>query len=221
MPHASKTDAVVPLQRKISRDVRRQQLIAATMRVLSRKGYSQTTLSDVAAEAGVSHGLVNFHFESKEKLLSETLLHMADEYRENWRSALAAAGERPADRLAAMLAADFNDAICTQERIACWCSYWGEVQSRPIYQQECSSNDDIYISELEGICASLIAEGGYALDAARTARALRFTSEGLWNDMLSMKVPYTRDEALKTLFALAAVFFPRHFTPEGPLTTSA
>lgn len=220
MPHASKSEAVVPLQRKISRDVRRQQLIAATMRVLSRKGYSQTTLSDVAAEAGVSHGLVNFHFESKEKLLSETLLHMADEYRENWRSALAAAGERPADRLAAMLAADFNDAICTQERIACWCSYWGEVQSRPIYQQECSSNDDIYISELEGICASLIAEGGYALDAARTARALRFTSEGLWNDMLSMKVPYTRDEALKTLFALAAVFFPRHFTPEGPITTS-
>lgn len=221
MPQASKSDAAVPLQRKISRDVRRQQLIAATKRVLARKGYSQTTLSDVAAEAGVSHGLVNFHFESKEKLLSETLLNMADEYRENWQAALAAAGERPADRLAAMLAADFNDAICTQESIACWCSYWGEVQSRPIYQQECSSNDNIYIAELEGICSQLIAEGSYAIDAARTARVLRFTSEGLWNDMLSMKEPYTRDEALKTLFALAAVFFPRHFSPDGPFRPAA
>jgi TetR/AcrR family transcriptional repressor of bet genes len=188
------------------------------MRVLSRKGYSQTTLSNVAAEAGVSHGLVNFHFESKEKLLSETLLFMAEEYRQNWRAALAAAGARAADRLAAILAADFNDAICTQERIACWCSYWGEVQSRPIYQQECSANDSLYIAELEGICAQIIAEGGYVLDARRTARALRFTSEGLWNDMLSMNEPYTREEALKTLFALAAVFFPRHFTPEGPLS---
>jgi hypothetical protein len=36
--------------------------------------------------------------------------------------------------------------------------------------------------------------------------------------MLSMNAPYTREEALKTLFALAAVFFPRHFSPEGPLT---
>ena len=221
MQQASRPVSAVPLQRKISRDVRRQQLIAATMRVLSRKGYSQTTLSDVAAEAGVSHGLVNFHFESKEKLLSETLLFMAEEYRQNWRAALAAAGDRPADRLAAMLAADFNDTICTQESIACWCAFWGEVQSRPIYQQECSSNDNIYIAELESICANIIADGGYPLDPARTARALRFTSEGLWNDMLSMKEPYTRDEALKTLFALATVFFPRHFTPEGPISAEA
>jgi TetR/AcrR family transcriptional repressor of bet genes len=213
-----KSAKVIPLQRKISRDARRQQLIAATMRVLARKGFAQTTLSDVAAEAGVSHGLVNFHFESKEKLLTATLLFMADEYRGNWTSALNGAGPRHADKLAAMLAADFNPDICTPERLACWCSYWGEVQSRPLYQQEYSANDTAYIEMLEGLSAENIAEGGYGLDAVRTARVLRFTSEGLWNDMLSMNAPYTREEALKTLFALAAVFFPRHFSPEGPLT---
>jgi AcrR family transcriptional regulator len=220
MQTASKSATVVPLQRKISREARRQQLVAATMRVLSRKGYAQTTLSDVAAEAGVSHGLVNFHFESKEKLLTATLLFMADEYRANWTSALEGAGPRPADRLAAMLAADFNPAICTPDRLACWCSYWGEVQSRPLYQQEYSANDTAYIELLEQLCGELIAEGAYGLDAVRTARVLRFTSEGLWNDMLSMKVPYTRDEAVTTLFSLAAVFFPQHFTPQGPLTPS-
>ena len=88
-----KTTNVVPLQRKISRDQRRQQLIDATMRVLSRKGYAQTTLSNVALEAGVSHGLVNFHFESKEKLLTATLLFLSDEYRNNWVAALETAGD--------------------------------------------------------------------------------------------------------------------------------
>jgi hypothetical protein len=39
--------------------------------------------------------------------------------------------------------------------------------------------------------------------------------------MLSMNTPYTRDEALKTLFALAAVFFPGHFTPDGPIKPKA
>ena len=100
-----KTTNVVPLQRKISRDQRRQQLIDATMRVLSRKGYAQTTLSDVALEAGVSHGLVNFHFESKEKLLTATLLFLSDEYRNNWVAALETAGDTPAHKLAALLSA--------------------------------------------------------------------------------------------------------------------
>lgn len=216
MPVAQKTSTVVPMARKVSREARRQQLIDATMHVLARKGYAQTTLSDVAAEAGVSHGLVNFHFESKEKLLTAVLLFMADEYRRNWTQALGAAGTDPAERLAALLSADFNTTICTSERLACWCSYWGEVQSRPLYQQEYSANDSDYIAQLEQLCAALIAEAGYDVDAVRAARVLRFTSEGLWNDMLTMDRPYTRSEALETLFSCAAVFFPRHFTSQGP-----
>ena len=206
---------IVPLARKISREQRRQQLIDATMRVLARRGYAQTTLSDVAAEAGVSHGLVNFHFESKDKLLMATLLFMADEYRQNWKAALAQAGSRPGSRLAALLAADYNANICRPERIACWCSFWGEVQSRPLYQQQCSANDNEYIHELEGICADIASEGGYPVDPVRVARILRFTSEGLWNDMLSMTKPYTREEALKTLYSCASGFFPRHFSVAG------
>jgi AcrR family transcriptional regulator len=213
----SKTSTVVTLPRKVSREQRRQQLIDATMRVLARRGYSQTTLSDVAAEAQVSHGLVIFHFESKEKLLTATLLFMADEYRRNWLAALEGAGNDPADRLAALLAADFNDAICKPDRLACWCSFWGEVQSRPLYQQECAANDNRYIQQLEEICAAIIKEGNYTVDPVRAARVLRCTSEGLWNDMLSMTKPYTRDEALKTLFSCAAGYFPRNFSTDGPI----
>ncbi len=212
-----KSTNVVSLRRKISRGQRRQQLIDATMRVLSRKGYAQTTLSNVALEAGVSHGLVNFHFESKEKLLTATLLFLSDEYRSNWMAALAAAGDQPAHKLAALLAADFNDAICRPERLACWCSFWGEVQSRPLYQQECCANDEHYIEQLENICVAIVAHGGYGVDPVRVARVLRLVSEGLWNDMLSMTDPYTRNEALKTLYSCAAGFFPKHFASEGPI----
>jgi TetR/AcrR family transcriptional repressor of bet genes len=183
--------------------------------VLAREGYSETTLADVAREAGISQGLVNFHFESKGKLLSQTLLFMADEYRQNWTRALSAAPDRPALQLAAMMSADFDAAICTPERLACWCSYWGEVQSRPIYQQECAANDDTYIRTLEGLCAKIIDEGGYSVEPVRAARILRFTSEGLWNDMLSMTTPYSRAEALRTLYSCAAVLFPAHFTVDG------
>lgn len=212
---AQATVSVLPLQRKISRDQRRQQLIDATMKVLARKGYAQTTLSDVAKEAGVSHGLVIFHFDSKEKLLTETLLFMAEEYRASWERALAEAGSSPAEQLDALIRADYEPSICTPEHLACWCSFWGEAQSRPIYQQECASNDRRYIKRLEGICADLIKEGNYDLDAVRTARVLRLISEGLWLDILSMQNPYSRKEAIATQYSCAATYFPKHFTAEG------
>jgi AcrR family transcriptional regulator len=207
--------AVIPLSRKINREQRRQQLIDATMRVLARKGYAQTTLSDVAAEAGVSHGLVNFHFETKGELLTQTLLFMAEQYRNNWMSALAKAGPSPAEQLDALLSADYEPEICTPVHLACWCSFWGEAQSRPIYQQECASNDLRYISVLEKFCTALLEEGQYDLEAERTARILRLVSEGLWLDMMSMKAPYSRKEALATLHACAAVHFPKHFSANG------
>ena len=205
----------MPIARKISRDERQMQLIRATMRVLARKGYASTMISDVASEAGVSHGLVIFHFETKEKLLTATLLHMAEEYRNNWMTALAQSGLRPDEQLNALMEADFDKKICTPEHLACWCAFWGEAQSRPIYQQECAPNDKKYIRNLEQVCAALIKEGGYAHDAVRAARIIRLVSDGLWLDILSMKSPYTRTEALRTMFTCAAVLFPKHFTADG------
>jgi TetR/AcrR family transcriptional repressor of bet genes len=201
--------------RKMSRESRRTQLIESTIETLALRGYARTTLTEVARTAGLSHGLVNFHFETKEKLLSETLAYLAEEYRLNWLSYLEAAGAYPASQLAALLAADFNPAICTPARLSAWCSFWGEAQSRPLYQAQCGSNDDAYNRRLEDICARLLAEGGYPGNPERVARVLRVTTEGVWLDMMTMSSPYTVSEAQATVHTCAAAFFPRHFSADG------
>jgi AcrR family transcriptional regulator len=215
MRASAKTKDSAPLPRKASREHRRQQLIEATIESLARRGYAQTTLTGVAMIAGVSHGLVNFHFETKEKLLTETLLYLAAEYRENWIDALASAPASPAARLNALLLADFNETICTSNKLTAWCAFWGEAQSRPIYQEKCGANDQAYIRQLEDICARLIADGRYGHDAARAARVLRVTVEGVWLDLLSMTAPYSREEALRTVYVCAAALFPFHFNEAG------
>ena len=206
-------------KRKESRETRRVQLIEATIRVLADEGYSRTTLTRVAQAAGLSHGLVNFHFSSKEGLLAETLTYLAEEYRDNWVSALEAARGGTAERLHALLLADFEPRICTPDRLSAWCSYWGEAQSRPLYQENCSSNDEEYGRVLEDLCARLAEEGGYEHDPTIVARVLRVTIEGVWLDMMTMRTPYERDEALVTVMTCAAAFFPRHFTRRGSLRT--
>ncbi len=216
MPAGDETPKAEAPPRKLPRDARRLQLIEATIATMSTRGYARTTLSEVARHAGLSHGLVNFHFETKEKLLAETLLYLAEEYRLNWTGALAAAGGGAAAQLDAMLRADFNPDICTPERLAAWCSFWGEAQSRPIYQERCGSNDAHYNRTMEDIVARLMAEGGYAGDPARVARVLRVTVEGVWLDLMTMNTPYSREEALATVMVCAESFFPRHFGAANP-----
>lgn len=216
MPDASPDLAPTPAPpRKRDRDTRRVQLIEATIETIAARGFARTTLTEVARTAGLSHGLVNFHFTTKEGLLNETLAYLSEEYRLNWTEALAAAGGDPANRLDALIRADFNPAISTPARLAAWCAFWGEAQSRPMYQERYAPDDEHYIAVLEGVCADLIATGGYGGDARVIARVIRITIEGTWLDLMTMRDPYSRDEAMETVHTAAAAFFPRHFGPRG------
>ncbi len=202
-------------RRKGSREERRFQLIEATIEVLAQNGFARTTQTEVAKKAGLSHGLVSFHFATKEKLLAETLAFLAEEYRQNWMDALDAAPPDAAHQLDALLRADFNPEICTQDRLFAWCSFWGEAQSRPIYQQSCGSNDQQYIEVMEGISARLCAEQGSPFDPILVARILRVTVEGVWLDMITMTRPYSPAEGLRSVYTCAAAFFPAVFNEDG------
>ena len=193
------------------------QLIEATIETLARRGFSRTTLTEVARLAGLSHGLVLFHFETKEKLLAETLAYLAEEYRANWSAALAAAGPSPAAQLNALIEADFDHKVFTPSRLAAWCSFWGEAQSRPLYQESCGEKDENYNRRMESICARLIDEGGYSGSPERLARILRVTIEGVWLDMMTMTTPYHAPEALATVRLCAARLFPAHFNALGAI----
>lgn len=48
----------------------------ATVRVVARKGLRGLTYREVAAEAGVTYGLVSHHFGSRDVLVQETLKHV-------------------------------------------------------------------------------------------------------------------------------------------------
>jgi len=56
-----------------SEDVRRGQILQGAFEVASRDGIGSLTIRAVAAEAGLSHALVLFHFERKERLVHALL----------------------------------------------------------------------------------------------------------------------------------------------------
>lgn len=206
--------------RKASKETRRQQLIEATIDSLARRGYSETTLADVADGAKLSRGIVNFHFESKEKLLVATLQHMADEYAAHWRSALERAGAEPARQLRALVEADFDRAICTKRKLAAWCAFWGEAKSRPTYQALCGARDESYQRVFVDLCRSLKAEAGYEFDPHYVALGLSAMLEGLWLRLMMGTEQVTREAALRAALDYLASVFPRHYARQADATTS-
>ncbi|MDB5555854.1 MAG: hypothetical protein JWL86_5838 [Rhizobium sp.] len=203
------------IPRKASREARRQQFIEATIATLARNGYARTTLTEVAATAGLSHGLIIFHFENKESLLTETLVFLAREYRDNWMEALASATDNPAARLDALIRADFQESVCNPGRLGAWSALWGEIQSRPMYQEHGATFDLEYAATIESLCEQIIAEGGYPYDSDAVARVVRVALEGLWFDLMTTTLPYPIDGALSSMFQLAMAFFPKHFDKSG------
>jgi AcrR family transcriptional regulator len=55
---------------RLPAEERRTALLDAALEVIARSGFAGTTLRDVAAEAGVAHGLLRHHFGTREALLA-------------------------------------------------------------------------------------------------------------------------------------------------------
>jgi TetR/AcrR family transcriptional repressor of bet genes len=197
--------------RKASKEVRQQQLIEATIDSLAKRGYAETTMADVADGAGLSRGIVNFHFESKEKLLIATLQYMYDEYSAHWRAALQKAGDDPARQLQVLVWADFDRSICNKRKLAAWLAFWGEAKSRPVYQALSSSRDAYYQQVFIDLCATLKQSGGYGYEPQVMALALSAMLEGLWLRLMMGTEDTTRETALQAANAFLAAAFPKHY----------
>jgi TetR/AcrR family transcriptional repressor of bet genes len=204
--------ATTSSRRTASREARRQQLIDATMKCIARKGMGSTTLSDVAKEAGLSQGIVNLHFESKDNLLAETLTTLADEYREKFDKALRDAGPGPADKLWAIMEHDLRPSICNRGKLAVWFAFWGEVKSRPTYQRICAEWDQRYDDVVAELCDEIAAEGGYKnATASSVAFTLAPMINGFWLSCLISPQTWSRDAAKTAVMDYLSSMFPDHY----------
>lgn len=210
---AKRQFAVVPKRRTAPPEERREQLIQATIRSVANRGLADTTIATVAQEAGLSQGIVNLHFRSKEGLLTETLRYLADEYRSACQAAAAAGEVSPVDGLLAMVELDFQRNICSREKLAVWFAFWGERRFRPTYRRICAERDRSYDDMVRLICARLCEEGGYKnVEPAVVADGLSALTDGLWLDLLVRPDSMSRERARRITLSYLADVFPRHFS---------
>ena len=114
---------------------RRNLLIDATITAIAEFGLSKLTLAKISSIAGLTAGTVNFHFDSKESLLLETLNFVSEEFDRGIANALQSAGPDPAKRLAAIIDASLDPEITEHRKMAVWHAFDSESRGREDYQR--------------------------------------------------------------------------------------
>jgi TetR/AcrR family transcriptional repressor of bet genes len=198
-------------RRTASKEERKVQLIKATIRSIAKRGLSVTTMATVAKEAGLSQGIINLHFQSKERLLEETLQFVVDEYRAAWYGALENSGNSAVEKLSALVQIDFGKKVCQPNRLAVWFAFWGESRSRPTYRKICAEQDNEYRLSLGRYCEEIIRQGNYSSRADYVAFTLSAITEGLWLNMLLNPTELSPDQACEISMAYLHDVFPGHF----------
>jgi TetR/AcrR family transcriptional repressor of bet genes len=188
--------------------VRKQQLIGSTIECIDQFGLSQTTIAKIAQHAGVSQGVVIFHFQTKELLLEQVLRFLSKEYTDNWKSAIAVAGDAPIDKLCSIVMSAFSPKVCNRKNLGVWYAFWGASQSRPTYQEVCGQTDSEFSSTLLSLCTQLCTGVKASVSAEVAAMGVEGMLDGLWQSCLIGESKFSPKEANKTVFELMGLMFP-------------
>ena len=107
-------------------EIRRRQLIDATIASIHEVGFAESSLSRISAKAGVSTGIVHHYFVDKADLLEATLRRLGT----NLRLAVVSrqrAARTPVERLMAVIDGNMGAEVFTPEGVSAWLAFWAQV----------------------------------------------------------------------------------------------
>lgn len=161
-------------------EVRRQELIAATLRCLCRQGAAETSVRTIAQEAGLSLGMVRHHFRTKDELLAATLRHLSAQIQDRIAQAMAQAGPEPMQRFHAFIAACLHPSALDEEYVRARFLFWGLAQTNAAVR---AVHDEIYglfESQVRDLVTAIARANGVRIDVEVMTLTILALLKGVW-----------------------------------------
>jgi TetR/AcrR family transcriptional repressor of bet genes len=166
----------------------------------------------VTSEAGLSVGIANLHFQSKDNLLKETLRFVAEEYH-GGQIQIMQGSDIPdlGQRLDALLDFQLGRGVTQRQKMSVWFAYYGEAGARPVYQKIVSTTDRLAAQKLEALFSEIIQEGEYqGVDARELATGYSSLIDGLHLGLLVTPRELTKRRARAVARDFLRRAFPQH-----------
>lgn len=198
--------------RQEQKELTRRRLIEATKESIANDGFSGTTLAKVANSIGLSQGVVNFHFQSKEQLLQETLRQLANEVLALCTDAVSDESDTAANRLVALIRCILSPQLTNHLDSSIWHGYWGEAKSRHDYIEICAGLDQQLDEMFVTLCEQIKSEGDYSdIDCRYVVDGVGALISGFDLQVLLEPQQFKWEKALQSCVDFLSVYFPNHF----------
>ncbi|MEJ7706853.1 MAG: TetR/AcrR family transcriptional regulator [Nocardioidaceae bacterium] len=149
-------------------EVRREEILVATIAEIERSGMSALRVSDIASALDVSSGLVFYHFDTKDSLLVEALEYAVVRDADRLDKALAKSGE-PVERLRRVLTSYGPTGAAHGWTL--WIEAWSTALREPPIQASLRKLDKRWRDALERVISEGVTSGHFACTDPRSSVA--------------------------------------------------
>jgi len=169
------------MARPSNTEERRAQIVDGLMTAMAEHGYDGASVPDIARAAGLSPGLVHYHFENKQEILLVLVEQLAAGLRERFERRARGAGS-PRARLYAFLDAHVAlGADANPRAVACWVTIGAEAVRQKEVQAAYRQATRRALEQLEQLIAEVLAdERRSAAGSKEMAAALMATIYGCY-----------------------------------------
>jgi AcrR family transcriptional regulator len=158
-------------------EVRREEILTATIDLLDRVGLASIRVADVAGALGVSPALVFYHFGTKDALVADAFAHAVDRDLRRIDEATSR-GADPSDRLRRVLRLYGPTGAATGWRL--WIDAWALAQREPVIRKVLRRLDERWCAVLREVIEDGVAEGTFTCpDPAATVARVSALIDGL------------------------------------------
>ncbi len=181
--------------------IRRRELVKAAYQTFLEYGLSGTTVARIGERAGMSHGIVNYYFKSKNHLLSAVVRHAFQLILQHSILFLREA-KTPRERISAVIAGNFPAEIFNQETAAAWISFFAEVPTN----SEFARLQDTFSRRLRSNLVYNLKQLTSPSHAERIALGISVWIDGLWLRSGMKQYGIDCQAAIKAIEEYAGVF---------------
>lgn len=188
-----------------SPDARREALMDATLRCLADRGVERTSIRSICEQAGVSVGLVNHYYSSKDALIADVYGRLADGLLTALQEEVERTGGSARQRLSTFFSASFSSVVLDPDLLRVWLSFWSMTHRSELIADVHARTYGSYLATLEEMLAALVREEDLrGLDVRLTAIGLSGLLDGLWVEWCLHSGTFSPEEGVRLCEACLA-----------------
>ncbi|MBN9429490.1 MAG: TetR family transcriptional regulator [Burkholderiales bacterium] len=201
-------------------DIRRQELIDATFRCLCQLGVFDTSVRTIAAEAGVSLGMVRHYFNSKDELLAATYRDMSERLQKQTQEILAVTPPDPLSQLVAFINAGLQPPLLDRNYVRIRFLFFELTHTNDVVRRVHEEIYSRFEKQLLSLVRAVARQHGSRANCAMITRTITAYLKGIWAEWTLSSDAFEPRELLAELMpywlqqlAPEAVHQPRNAAP--------